>query len=105
MTMLELFELQARFCQAMSHAARVQIVHLLRDGPCPARDLMDATGLSQPTLSRHLALLRGCGVVEPQRQGQHIVYQLVSPKIVAICDAMREVLAEQAAHQAELARP
>jgi DNA-binding transcriptional ArsR family regulator len=71
---------------------------------CPARDLGQAPGLSQPALSRHLALLRGCGLVVPQRQGQHIVYQPVSPKVVAICDAMREVLAEQAAHQAELAR-
>jgi ArsR family transcriptional regulator len=104
MTTPELFELQARFCQAMSHAARVQIVHLLRDGPCPARDLGQATGLSQPTLSRHLALLRGCGVITVQRQGQHFVYLLVSPKIVAICDSMRDVLVEWTAHQADLAR-
>jgi ArsR family transcriptional regulator len=98
-----LFEMQARLCQAMSHPTRLKLVQLLRDGPRPVDDLAQATGLSQGSVSRHLAALRSSGVVAGHRQGQHMIYHLVSPKIVAICDAMREVLAEQAAHQSAIA--
>ena len=104
MTSLEIFEMQARLCQAMSHAARLQIVHLLRDGPRRVGDLALAAGLSQASISRHLAALRNNGVVIAKRQGQQVVYHLANPRIVAICDLMREVLAEQATHQSEIAR-
>jgi len=36
------------------------------------------------------------------RQGSEIVYRIANPKIVRVCDLMREVLAEQAAQRSEL---
>ncbi|QCZ94904.1 metalloregulator ArsR/SmtB family transcription factor [Salinimonas iocasae] len=39
-------------------------------------DLIDALSLSQPKISRHLADLRKCNVVEAQRQGKWMYYQL-----------------------------
>ncbi len=104
MTVLEIFEMQARLCRAMSHATRLRIVHILRDGPKRVADLAQATGLSQSSVSRHLMALRHCGVVTAQRRGQEIIYHITSPKIVAVCDLMREVLAEQATHQADIAK-
>jgi DNA-binding transcriptional ArsR family regulator len=74
-----------------------------RDGPCLVHELSQVTRLSHAALSRHLTLLRVNGVVGAQRDGQHTVYALASPKIAASCDSMREVLCEQAAHQAEIA--
>ena len=88
----------------MSHATRLRIVHILRDGPRRVGDLVQATGLSQASVSRHLATLRNCGVVTAQHHGQETIYHIASPKIVAVCDLMREVLAEQATHQSEVAR-
>jgi ArsR family transcriptional regulator len=85
----------------MSHAARLEIVHTLRDGPQPVNSLVQAMGLSQAALSRHLAVLRNIGLVTSHRQGQENIYQLANPKIVVICDMMRQVLAEQITHQAE----
>jgi DNA-binding transcriptional ArsR family regulator len=101
---LEVFEMQARLCQSMSHATRLRIVHILREGPKRVADLVQATALSQASVSRHLIILRNCGVVTAQRQGQEILYHITSPKIVAVCDLMREVLAEQAAHQSDMAK-
>jgi len=99
----EVFEMQSRLCQAMSHAARLEIVHILRDGPQHVRDLSRGMGLSQATLSRHLSILRNIGLITVQRQGQESIYQLANPKIVVICDLMHQVLAEQITHQAEIA--
>lgn len=104
LTSLETYEMQARLCQAMSHATRLQVVHLLRDSPRQVDDLVRATGLSQGSISRHLAILRNNGVIIAKRQGQHVAYHLADPRIVNICDLMREMLAEQATHQSEIAR-
>jgi ArsR family transcriptional regulator len=100
----EVFEMQARLCQAMSHATRLRIVHSLRDGPQRVTDLAQTTGLSQTTVSRHLTILRNCGVVTAQRRGQESIYHITSPKIVSVCDLMREVLAEQIAHQSDMTK-
>jgi ArsR family transcriptional regulator len=99
----EVFEMQSRLCQAMSNAARLEIVHILRDGSKNVNSLAKAMGLSQASLSRHLAVLRNIGLVTAQRQGQENYYQLTNPKIGMICDLMRQVLAEQLTHQAEVA--
>lgn len=95
--------MQARLCQAMGHPARLEIVHVLRDGPRHVSELAKTTVLSQATLSRHLAILRRNGVVTAERHGQEVFYQLSNPKIVAVCDLMRQVLADQFAHQSEIA--
>jgi len=60
-------------------------------------------GLSQAALSRHLAVLRNSGLVTFQRLGQENIYQLANPKILVICDLMRQILAEQFTRQAETA--
>lgn len=99
----EVYEMQSQLCQAMGHAARLEIIHVLQDGPQHVLGLARVIGLSQGTLSRHLAVLRNIGLVTVQRQGQENIYQLANPKIVIICDLLRQVLAEQITHQAEVA--
>jgi ArsR family transcriptional regulator len=102
MDQTNIFELQAELCQAMSHPIRLEIVHLLRDGGKHVRDLAQLMGRPHGTISRHLATLRNVGVILSQRQGQEIFYQIANPKIVNVCDLMRQVLAEQALHRSEM---
>ncbi len=97
-----IFDLQAQLCQTMSNAARLRIVHLLRQGPRSVGEIAVATGYAQPKVSQHLALLRSRGIVSSRRQGSETIYQIASPKIVRVCDLMREVLAEQAAERSQL---
>jgi ArsR family transcriptional regulator len=99
----EVFVMQSQLCQAMGHAARLEIFNILRDGPQHVRGLARAIGLSQATLSRHLAVLRNSGLVIVQRLGRENIYQLANPKIVVICDLMRQILTEQFTRQAETA--
>ncbi|MBI4788856.1 MAG: helix-turn-helix transcriptional regulator [Chloroflexi bacterium] len=97
-----IFDLQAQLCHTMANAARLRIVHCLREGPRSVGEIAAATGYAQPKVSQHLALLRNHGIVSAKRQGSEIIYQIASPKIVRVCDLMREVLAEQAAERSEL---
>jgi ArsR family transcriptional regulator len=98
------YEIQANLCRTMSHALRLEIVHLLRDGPMRVMDIAASTGHSPSAISRHLSALRHGGVLITERHGQEILYQIANPKIVTICDLMREVLVEEAARQTSLIR-
>jgi DNA-binding transcriptional ArsR family regulator len=42
----------------------------------PLCELTAALDLAQPKISRHLALLRGCGLLEDRRNGQWVYYRL-----------------------------
>ena len=98
-----IFEVQADLCRCMASATRIEIVHVLRDGPQRVGDIARIIGQPQTRVSRHLGVLRNGGVVIAQRRAQNVVYQIANPKIVHICDLMREVLVEQTAHRSQLA--
>jgi ArsR family transcriptional regulator len=97
-----IFEIQADLCRTMSHALRLEIVHLLRDGPKRVSDIAASTGHSQSVISRHLSVLRHGSVLTTERRGHEILYQIANPKITNICDLMREVLAEEASRRSGL---
>lgn len=69
---------------AISEPNRFRIVELLRDGPQPVGGIVDALGLGQPQVSRHLRLLAEAGVVEVTKRAQQRIYRLHP-------EAMREV--------------
>lgn len=48
-------------------------------------EIVSAVGLSQPTISRHLALLREAGVVIDRREGQKVYYSLNKKSVQGCC--------------------
>jgi ArsR family transcriptional regulator len=81
--------LAARF-KALADPARVGIVNLLstEDEVCVCT-LTEALGLSQPTVSHHLRLLREAGLVTVERRGTWSWYRLDTGAL----DALRGALA------------
>ena len=63
----------------VAHPARRRLLDALLRAPRPVGELVAATGLSQPTTSRHLRILREAGLVTCRAAGRHRVYQ-VSPQ-------------------------
>jgi DNA-binding transcriptional ArsR family regulator len=88
-------DLHARVCKALADPTRLLIINELRDGPRPVGDLADALGVSQPNISRHLAVLRDRGFVTARRFGSSIHYGLASPKILQAIDLLREFMAQE----------
>jgi ArsR family transcriptional regulator len=88
----------------MGYPVRLEILHSLRDGQKSVQELSGILKQSQSTISRHLAILRSAGIVLTDHQGHNIFYHIANPKLLGVCDVMREVLAEQSVHEAKLAR-
>ena len=68
-----------RTLAALADPARRQVVDLLRKRPHRAGELASATGLSAPSMSRHLRALRASGLVEeshPEFDARVRIYRL-----------------------------
>jgi DNA-binding transcriptional ArsR family regulator len=88
----EVYKLQAEVLKTLANPRRLEIIHLLADGPREVSRLAEEMGISQPNVSQHLALMRSAGVVEAERDGREVRYRLSDPEIICACETMRGVL-------------
>ena len=66
-----------RLFEAIAHAQRREILRLLkRAGEMPAGDIADRSRVAKPTLSHHLNILVGAGLLDRERRGQFIFYRV-----------------------------
>jgi DNA-binding transcriptional ArsR family regulator len=63
-----------------SDASRLAIVRHLALGEHRVVDLTEHLGLAQSTVSKHLACLRDCGLVDSRPQGRASLFSLVHPE-------------------------
>jgi ArsR family transcriptional regulator len=99
----EVYRLQAEVLKTLSNPRRLEIVHLLADGPREVGRLAEEMGISQPNVSQHLAVMRSAGVVEAEREGREVRYRLSDPEIICACETMRGVLIRRLARISEAA--
>lgn len=62
--------------QALSEPHRMAILAMLADGERPAGDFVDALPIAQPTVSKHLSVLREAGLVTVRKDAQRRLYSL-----------------------------
>jgi DNA-binding transcriptional ArsR family regulator len=70
-------QLRRHFVTTLTDPSRLAILDELRGGELRVRDVVERTGLSQPNASKHLACLRGCGLVEREQRGREAFYSTV----------------------------
>jgi DNA-binding transcriptional ArsR family regulator len=52
-------------------------------------DLQEYAGATQAAVSQQLATLRARGIVDNRRDGAHVFYRIVEPKVTAILGCIR----------------
>ena len=62
---------------ALSDRTRLQLLCLIGEDEVSVGYLSEALGQSQPKISRHLAYLRGAGLVSTRREGKWIYYRII----------------------------
>jgi len=88
----ELELLYGNICQAVGDPKRIQILYTLHENPCHVTGIAEQLDLPQPTVSRHLALLKQRGLVKNERDGASVVYYLTDDRIIEVLDIMRQML-------------
>ncbi|MBX9454641.1 MAG: metalloregulator ArsR/SmtB family transcription factor [Rhizobium sp.] len=79
---------------AMANARRLQALHHLEKGESTVNDMAEAIGLTQSSVSQHLAVLRRCNLVKTRRNAQTIYYSLDSVALARILALLNEMFSE-----------
>jgi DNA-binding transcriptional ArsR family regulator len=84
--------LHAQICQALADPTRIMLLYLLADAPQNVGELGAALHINQPTVSRHLKVLRERGMVHTERTGTTVTYSLADQRIIDALGLLRAVL-------------
>ena len=97
-----LFEARAQIVKAIAHPTRLFIVdELSRKERCVA-ELTEMVGADMSTVSKHLAILKGTGIVRAEKRGSQIYYTLRVPCIMNFFGCVESVLKTTSRDQLEL---
>ncbi|MCU1611273.1 MAG: ArsR family transcriptional regulator, cadmium/lead-responsive transcriptional repressor [Pseudonocardiales bacterium] len=84
----------AALFRSLGDPARLAILRrLTADGPARVVDLVITLDLAQSTVSKHLACLRGCGLVSSTPSGRASLFFLTQPAVIDVLVAAEAVLA------------
>jgi ArsR family transcriptional regulator len=96
-----------RFFQALGDNTRLRLLNLMGDQEICVCYFVEILAQGQPKISRHLAYLRGAGIVQARREGKWMHYRIVMPPNAFAAQVLRQTLAwlgEDRAMQADRAR-
>jgi DNA-binding transcriptional ArsR family regulator len=88
----EITQLHADFCSALADATRLILLYSLSEGPRNVSELTEELGQPQPTISRHLKILRERGLVVATRQGTMVQYTLSDSRVINALDILRNIM-------------
>ncbi|OGC75892.1 MAG: hypothetical protein A2145_07175 [candidate division Zixibacteria bacterium RBG_16_40_9] len=71
--------------KALSDLTRLKILLMLEGKPRAVSEIVEFFNLAQPTISRHLSVLKNVGLVKDKRAGQRVVYSLNTQRVQEIC--------------------
>jgi len=74
----------ARF-RTLGEANRLKLLSQLEEGPKSVGELVEATGLMQANVSRHLQTLTEAGLLARERRGSAVIYSIADPSIFKLC--------------------
>ncbi len=69
---------------------RAMFERLMRDGELTVRALTDEAGVSQPMVSKHLAVLKEAGLVRDRPQGRVVHYRADAKSLKPLVDWMTQ---------------
>lgn len=77
-------EAEASVFRALADSTRRQILQELRPGELAAGEIASRFPISGPSISRHLGVLKGAGLIRERREANRILYSLVEERL-ALC--------------------
>ena len=72
--------------KAMGHPIRYRILEALRGSELNVGEIEAKAGITQPSLSQQLAVLRNCGLVGTRRDGKLVIYWIEQDSVDKLMD-------------------
>ncbi|OPH62163.1 ArsR family transcriptional regulator [Paenibacillus ferrarius] len=92
-----LYQHIAKVGKSLSSDKRLELLHLLSQGPKSVEHLAATTGSGLANISKHLQVLVESRLVKNRKQGTYIYYELASPVIAELLHALWHVAESQSA--------
>lgn len=83
----------AALFHSLADETRLRIVRRLARGEARVVDLTGELGLAQSTVSKHLACLRDCGLIDYRAEGRQSFYALTRPELMDLLASAEHLLA------------
>lgn len=69
---------------ALNSRLRLQLVFLLSERKHYVHELVETLGESQPLISQHLRVLKEAGLVDSERRGRQVIYELTDHTVIEL---------------------
>lgn len=85
---------KAKIFKALADPVRLQIVQFLRDGEKCVCEIVSHVEIIQPVVSRHLKILKDCGLVKYRKDGNRRLYSATDLRIFEIINEVTTELVD-----------
>ncbi len=85
-------EARARVIRALAHPTRLMVMEELQRSRRSVGDLAAKAGCDISTMSRHLSVLRNCGIVAVEKSASTVLCRLATPCIIDFFHCIDRVL-------------
>ena len=96
--------IKAAFLKVLAHPLRLRILELLRQGEQSVGQFAQALSVDQPTVSRHLGILKQGGLVTARQDGASVFYSIQNEETVQLLQQLTELLKRKLQVDQELLR-
>ncbi len=83
------------FAKALADPTRQTIMELICCGWLSVSEIVESVGVSQPTVSHHLAILREASLVNVRSEGKHSYYTLNQDRVAKCCGNLIDAFAPE----------
>jgi len=88
----DIFKMKAHVAKALAHESRLIMLDVLKNGDMCVCDLTDVIGADQSTVSKHLSVLKNCGILSDHKEGNKVFYHLETPCVLDFFRCALEVI-------------
>jgi len=79
---------KAKIFKALSDPARISILESLREGEKCVCEIVPLFNLIQPVVSRHLKILKDCGIITGRKDKNRRLYSIADQRIFRVIDSL-----------------
>ena len=90
LTSLEVLATASEWLKAIGHPHRLRMIQMLSHARYTVGELAEACELPRAMASEHLRLMQRCGLLNSQRDGRRVYYQIVEPQISEIMKCIEQ---------------